>query len=289
MSDPQERRAPANQSRHSSPLMSDIASEWSPAHDAGYNGRLLSLRDVIDQGTSVNLTTLDNVSPLHGTCLQGHAACAKLLLERGADVNLPTIDWKTPLSLACEGGSVACVNLLLQFGASLQSTCTSTSPIHQAAAKGHTECIESLLKYGADIDQWTDDAGTPLNVACAHQQLGTVEKLLQLGADVNKGKDGNSSLHTAAELSNLELVNTLLEHGADHTARNKEGRRPQEMAPPNSAVEKLLKRGGGVSSLMQLCRLFIRRILGRRRLKEIHGLPLPTDLQRYLILYLHNV
>ncbi|XP_036820493.1 ankyrin repeat and SOCS box protein 9-like [Oncorhynchus mykiss] len=71
----------------SNPLMSDIESDWSPIHDAAYNGRVLTLRNLIAQGTCVNLVTLERVSPLHGACLQGHTACAKLQIENGANVS----------------------------------------------------------------------------------------------------------------------------------------------------------------------------------------------------------
>ncbi|XP_064803132.1 ankyrin repeat and SOCS box protein 9-like [Oncorhynchus masou masou] len=119
----------------SNPLMSDIESDWSPIHDAAYNGRVLTLRNLIAQGTCVNLATLERVAPLHGACLQGHSACAKLLIENGANVNVPTLEQTTPLSEACAQGHVACVTLLLQHGALPEGYSLSASPIHQAAAK----------------------------------------------------------------------------------------------------------------------------------------------------------
>nr|XP_046219544.1 ankyrin repeat and SOCS box protein 9-like [Oncorhynchus gorbuscha] len=121
----------------SNPLMSDIESDWSPIHDATYNGRVLTLRNLIAQGTCVNLATLERVSPLHGACLQRHTACAKLLIENGANyqVNVPTLEQTTPLSEACARGHVACVTLLLQHGALPEGYSLSASPIHQAAAK----------------------------------------------------------------------------------------------------------------------------------------------------------
>ncbi|XP_062390617.1 ankyrin repeat and SOCS box protein 9-like [Sardina pilchardus] len=231
----------------SNPLMADTESDWSPIHDAAYNGRLLSLSRIIEQGASVNLVTLDQISPLHVACRQGHTACVKTLLEHGANVNISSINWNTPLSDACGHGNAACVDLLLRHGASTQGGSTTTSPIHQAAAKGHTECIESLLKYGVDIDQSTDQAGPPLYTACANQHLSTVKRLLQLGASVNCSKNGDSALHLAAQLSNPELVKTLLDHGADHKAKNKAGKLPVDIAPPNSAVVKLLKQTTGSS------------------------------------------
>ncbi|XP_045910170.1 ankyrin repeat and SOCS box protein 9-like isoform X2 [Micropterus dolomieu] len=237
----------------SNPLMSDVESDWSPIHDAAFNGRVLALQRLI------------------------------------AQVNSSTVDGQTPLSEACALGHVTCVSLLLQHGATPLGTSYTSFPIHRAAAKGHSECIEPLVQYGADVDQYVDQLGTPLHVACSNQHLSTARKLLQLGASVNSSVSGGDSvcgdslLHIAARLSNPELVSVLLDHGADHTLRNSEGKRPLDLTTPNSLVERLLRQAGGVSPLMQLCRLHIRKTVGKQRLGRIHGLHLPTEVKQYLL------
>ncbi|XP_070694246.1 ankyrin repeat and SOCS box protein 9-like [Pempheris klunzingeri] len=267
----------------SNPLMSDVESDWSPIHDAAFNGRVLALQKLIAQGTCVNLSTLDQVSPLHGACMQGNLACAKLLMENGANVNRLTVDGQTPLSEACARGHVTCALLLLQHGACPLGTSQYSSPIHRAAAKGHTECIEPLVQYGADVDQYIDQSGFPLHAACSNQHPSTVGKLLQLGASVNSSVSGETSLHIAARLSSPELVSVLLDHGADRSLRNSEGKQPLDLAPPNSLVERLLRQAGGASPLMQLCRLCIRKTVGKQRLGGIHNLHLPTEVKHYLL------
>nr|XP_004557915.2 ankyrin repeat and SOCS box protein 9 [Maylandia zebra]XP_004557916.2 ankyrin repeat and SOCS box protein 9 [Maylandia zebra] len=267
----------------SNPLMSDVESDWSPIHEAAFNGRLLTLQKLIDQGACVNLNTLDMASPLHGACTQGHTACAKLLMENGANVNSSTVDGKTALTEACAQGHVTCESLLLQHGAASLGTSQSSSPIHIAATKGHPECIEPLVQYGADVDQHVDELGTPLQIACSNQHLSTVRKLLQLGANVNSSVSGDSPLHMAARQSSPELTSVLLEHGADLFLRNSGGRQPLDLAPPNSLTERLLKQAGGVSPLMQLCRLHIRKAVGNKRLGAICDLQLPTELIEYLL------
>ncbi|XP_008273857.1 ankyrin repeat and SOCS box protein 9 isoform X2 [Stegastes partitus] len=267
----------------SNPLMSDVASDWSPIHDAAFNGRILALQRLIAQGTCVNLSTLDKVSPLHGACMQGHTACAKLLMENGANVNSSTVDGQTTLTEACARGHVTCVSLLLQHGAASLGTSQSSSPIHRAAAKGHPECIEPLVQYGADVDQHIDNLGSPLHVACTNQHLSTVKKLLLLGASVNSKASGDSPLHIAARLSSPELVSVLLDHGADRFLTNSEGKRPMDLAPPSSPSDRLLRQAGGVSPLMQLCRLYIRKTVGKQRLGRICDLHLPTALIQYLL------
>ncbi|XP_034550265.1 ankyrin repeat and SOCS box protein 9-like [Notolabrus celidotus] len=270
----------------SNPLMGEVESDWSPIHDAAFNGRLLALHRLIAQGSSVNLSTLDQVTPLHGACMKGNMACARLLVENGANVNISTLDGQTPLSEACAGGHVTCVSLLLKHGAIPVGNSQTSSPIHRAAAKGHSECIESLVQHGADVDHYTAQSGSSLHVACSNQQLGAVRKLLLLGAAVNNHVSGDSALHIAARLSCPELVSVLLDHGADGSLRNSEGKQPLDLAAPNSLVERLLRQGG-VSPLKQLCRLHIRKTVGKQRLGGIQHIHLPTELKRYLLYQSH--
>ncbi|XP_068185586.1 ankyrin repeat and SOCS box protein 9-like isoform X2 [Antennarius striatus] len=222
----------------SNPLMSDVESDWSPIHDAAFNGRLLALQRLIAQGACVNLNTLDKVSPLHGACIQGHVACAKLLVEKGANVNSSTVGGETPLSEACARGHVACMALLLQHGGNPSGSSQASSPIHKAAEKG---------------------------------------------ANANNCVSGESPLHIASRLSNPELVSVLLDHGASLSLKNNEGKHPLDLASPDSLVERLLRQAGGVSPLMQLCRLHIRKTVGKKRLGGIHNLHLPAELKEYLL------
>ncbi|XP_075896404.1 ankyrin repeat and SOCS box protein 9-like [Nelusetta ayraudi] len=267
----------------SNPLMSDVESDWSPIHDAAFSGRVLALQRLIAQGSCVNLNTLDRVSPLHGACVQGHTGCAKLLVENGANVNSSTVDGQTPLSEACARGHVTCVSLLLQHGADPLGSSQSSSPIHRAAAAGHSECIEPLVQRGADVDQHIDRTGSPLHAACSNQHPAAARKLLQLGACVNSSISGESPLHIASRLSSPALASVLLEHGADRSLRNWEGKRPLELAAPNSPVERLLRQDGGAPPLVHLCRLGIRRTVGKKRLAAIQELHLPAHIQRYLL------
>ncbi|KAM9170262.1 ankyrin repeat and SOCS box protein 9 isoform 4-T4 [Pangshura tecta] len=176
----------------SNPLMSDFVSDWSPLHDASIHGRLLALKKLINQGSSVNLITSDHVSPLHEACLGGHPACASVLLKHGAQVNGVTIDWHTPLFNACVSGNVACLNLLLQHGASPHAPCDLASPIHEAAKRGHTECVESLTSNGVNIDLNIKHLGTPLYVACENEQVACAKKLLE-SAGVKKASGSSEA------------------------------------------------------------------------------------------------
>uniref|UniRef100_G3MZM5 Ankyrin repeat and SOCS box containing 9 n=1 Tax=Bos taurus TaxID=9913 RepID=G3MZM5_BOVIN len=260
----------------------DFVSDWSPVHEAAIHGRLLSLRSLINQGWPVNLITADRVSPLHEACLGGHPSCVKILLRHGANVNSVTVDWHTPLFNACVSGSHECVNLLLQYGASPHPENDLASPIHEAAKRGHMQCIESLVAHGGDIDQNIHHLGTPLYMACENLQVACAKKLLESGVNVNQGRGLDSPLHAVARASSGELVSLLLDFGADTQARNAEGKRPLEVVPPESPLIQLLQREGP-SSLMQLCRLRIRKCFGIKQHHKITELNLPEELKRFLL------
>lgn len=61
-----------------------------------------------------------------------------------------------------------------------------------------------------------------------------------IGANVQKGKFLETPLHAAARQSSAEIVNMLLEFGADINAKNTEFERPVDVASPRSLVERVL-------------------------------------------------
>ncbi|XP_074913347.1 ankyrin repeat and SOCS box protein 11 isoform X3 [Buteo buteo] len=219
-------------------------------------------------------------SPLHDAAFQGRLLSLKTLI---AQVNAVTIDGITPLFNACCSGSVACVNMLLEFGAKPQLRNHLASPIHEAVKRGHRECMEILLAHEVDIDQEDLQHGTPLYVACTYQRTDCVRKLLELGANVNMGKRLDTPLHAAARKSSVEVVVLLTDYGANPKCRNAELRCALDLAVPNSKVEQVLLLREGPASLAQLCRLCIRKHLGRSCLYAVHKLHLPEPLENFLL------
>ncbi|KAJ6667558.1 hypothetical protein lerEdw1_016679 [Lerista edwardsae] len=255
----------------------------SPLHEAAFQGRLLSLKTLIAQGFNVNIVTIDRISALHEACLGGHVACAKVLLENGARVNAVTVDGITPLFNACRSGSAVCVNILLEYGACPHLENHVASPIHEAVKRGHRECMEILIANNVDVDQEHPQFGTPLYVACGNQKIDCVKKLLELGASVDLGRGLDTPLHAAARRSSAEIVSVLADYGASLKCRNSESKSALDLAAPNSSVERALLLREGPPSLAQLCRLCIRKCLGRSCLSVIHKLYLPERLENFLL------
>ncbi|XP_005701139.1 ankyrin repeat and SOCS box protein 11 isoform X9 [Ovis aries] len=265
------------------PNTPDCWADRSPLHEAAAQGRLLALKTLIAQGVNVNLVTINRVSSLHEACLGGHVACAKALLENGAHVNGVTVHGATPLFNACCSGSAACVNVLLEFGAKAQLEVHLASPIHEAVKRGNRECMEILLANNVNIDQEVPHLGTPLYVACTYQRLDCVKKLLELGANVNHGQWLDTPLHAAAKQNSVEIIHLLIDYGANLKCRNAQGQSALDLAAPKSSVEQALLLREGPPALSQLCRLCVRKCLGRNCHKIIHKLYLPDPLEKFLL------
>jgi ankyrin repeat protein len=110
------------------------------------------------------------------------------------------------------------------------------TPLHFAAFFGHPAAAKLLIKRGAELEarstnrEFAFDA-TPLHSASAAGRRDVCEVLLDAGADVNAVQHGGyTALLDAAANGNAELVDFLLERGADRTARLDDGRGMADLA-----------------------------------------------------------
>jgi uncharacterized protein len=99
------------------------------------------------------------------------------------------------------------------------------------------------------IASYSHDGWTPLHLACFFGQPELVQTLIERGADVNvRSKNGakNTPLHAAAAGRNLDAVRLLLEHGAGVNASQEGGWTALHAAAQNGDVEmaRLLIAGG---------------------------------------------
>ena len=120
-------------------------------------------------------------------------------------------------------GDLAMVEILVAKGTAvnLQGPKKRT-PTILAASNGHTSVVEFLFSKGADINVRDSGGQTALMYATKRSFNETAAFLLKNGAevDVQSKKKGFTALMLAAGLGNVELVQLLLEHGADPNLRD---------------------------------------------------------------------
>lgn len=255
-------------------------------HEAASHGRALQLKQLIESGASVNMVTVDNITPLHEACIQAHPNCARLLLEAGAQVDVRTIHGSTPLCNACASGSLECVKLLLEHGAKVNPSLTAltASPLHEACIQGNVEVVKLLIDSGALLEAYDVHFGPPLHIACAKGHIDCAKEVLNAGANVNSVKFHDTALHHAARVHMVDMIELLVEFGANVYASDNLGRKPVHYTTPASpAYTCLLFFESNPLSLQQLCRITVRKIIGTRASDVIGQLDLSQRIHRYLL------
>eukprot|EP00824_Muranothrix_gubernata_P015516 TRINITY_DN32310_c0_g1_i1.p1 TRINITY_DN32310_c0_g1~~TRINITY_DN32310_c0_g1_i1.p1 ORF type:complete len:703 (-),score=145.33 TRINITY_DN32310_c0_g1_i1:235-2223(-) len=149
----------------------------------GARGSRLDRREIVDPNRRSGPR---GMSPLHHAVQAGREAEVTRLLGMAADVELGTLEnnW-TPLHYAAaildEETAVTIATLLLDAGANPKTTSVEgTTPLHVANTVG---IAQLLVARGAEIHATNDKGTTPLHRASYRSKPDVVECLLQLGAD----------------------------------------------------------------------------------------------------------
>lgn len=260
--------------------------ERTAVHKAAYQGQVSVLQGLIQSGASVNIVAVDSITPLHEAATRGQTRCVRLLLDAGAQVDARNVDGSTPLCEACSIGNFECVSLLLEYGAKVNPTLTSrtTSPLHEACMGGNADCVKLVIAKGASLEAYDLYYGTPLHVACANQHLDCAKVLLNAGAQVNAARLHETALHHAAKANNLDMIELLVEFGANIYARDKNDKKPVNNTRPDTPAAYCLQLcESNPLSLQQLSRITLRTVLGTRASDVITKLDIPNRIISYLL------
>ncbi|XP_063309026.1 ankyrin repeat and SOCS box protein 10 isoform X2 [Pelobates fuscus] len=170
-------------------------------------------------------------SALHGACENAHLECVKILLRHGANPNAESQDGTLPLHRCKTPQSYQCAKLLLQYGAHInrQTEEEEDTPLHIAARYGLWQHVDLYLRYGATVDKRNVNGETALCAACNHRQtpqnlqqyFQVCQRLIQSGANIHaRDNDQQNPLHLACKNANPQVVELLLEQGAEVNAMN---------------------------------------------------------------------
>jgi uncharacterized protein len=140
-------------------------------------------------------------------------------------------------------GDVERLRELLEGDAALANAWSEDgfTPVHFAAFFGHPDAAKLLIERGADLEARSKNEQFALDAAALHSaaaagQLEVCRILLDAGADVNAVQHGGyTALLDAAANKNQELIDFLLERGADRSARLDDGRGVDDLLSPQEA------------------------------------------------------
>ncbi|XP_047188397.1 dynein axonemal heavy chain 12-like isoform X2 [Scophthalmus maximus] len=302
-----ERGADANVAKHTGHM---------PIHRVAHRGHLQALKLLIPV-TSVGEVNDSGMSPLHSAAAGGHTHCLKALLDAGYDPNYmlhPSIrrnyddERRSALFFAVCNDDVPSAKLLLEAGAMANQD--PIKCLQVALRSGNYELIDLLLRFGANVNYYcrVNTTHFPSALQYALKDELVLRMLCNYGYDVERCFNcpyGNGShvpedyegwtnsvikdtmfceVITVRWLKHLSghMVRVLLDY-MDHVtlcSKLKAALMEQRQWPDICRLQE------NARCLQHLCRLRIRRCLGRLRLRSpvfMSFLPLPGRLKDYVL------
>ena len=188
-------------------------------------GQSESVTSLLDAGADVNFAKPDGNTSLH-FAVSGRCSNEVLqkILHHGVDVNAVNRHNDTALVLACGSGQEESVKLLLDNGADPNIPNVEGYRSLHAAVLG--KCTTKTLREIANkafVDAQALNGTTALFLACAYRQQDTVTFLLEAAANPNiEGAKGDTSLHAAVfQCCSKNIIRAMIKHGADVNATGK--------------------------------------------------------------------
>jgi ankyrin repeat protein len=250
---------------------------------ASINGGRRDIFDLlIQRGAGVNAKDKFGYTPLYMAIHNDDLYFLKILIANGADVNTKYRGGETLLKSAAKTGKTEAIKLLLDGGADINENDNGPTALHAMLNMRNSnynqyrlskDTAELLLARGADVNLKDKFGWTPLHFAAESADVNIIELLLDKGAEVNAKDDeaGFTALHHAVRLGKRNVAELLITRGADVNVKDKQGHTPLYVAAgyDYQLAEFLIEKGADSSIRADSGRTLLELVQQRKRLESI--------------------
>ncbi|UCE65836.1 MAG: ankyrin repeat domain-containing protein [Candidatus Zixiibacteriota bacterium] len=215
---------------------------------AAENGDFKTLRELLTKYPDMKDVKINGGWTLLHIALSSRET-VEYLIKIGADIEAKSGALWTPLHRQAYAGHKDGVELLLEYGADIEAkTSFGITPLMSTIRWDRVEVTRLLLHKGAKVDPVTELGRTPLIISAIEGNSEMAMLFLENDADMSI-KDNNykmTALHFAALFGQLDIVEALLNNGADVNETDAAGKTPLDYANKygHEKVAKLLKSSG---------------------------------------------
>jgi ankyrin repeat protein len=204
-------------------------------------------------GADVNARDGNRKTPLHLASSSQKPEIVRVLIELGADVNARDGNDETPLHLASSSWSPGTVQALIEHGADVNARNGSHNmPLHLALSSWWPETVRLLLNYGADVNAPDGSQKTPMHLASSQDEKSLMLTTIQRSKSAEKAdRRADEKAVERASDEKADIVQVLIQHGADVAAQDNTGSTPLHLASSKRSgktVELLLGHGADVNA-----------------------------------------
>lgn len=201
---------------------------------------------LIEHGADVNLKDDDGVYPLIHMINWDYFDLVKILVEKGAKIEENVMD--TALHLAAQNGNFDMFSYLVEKGGNVRKkgmhlfiAVATVLGFRQEVSPSRLKIIDYLIEKGVDINEKNDQGWTALSqtTAAAKCSCQLAKYLIARGAKVDeRNNEGRTPLMMAVTAICFEMVECLVENGADVTAKDKQGKTVLDIAQESAKSAK---------------------------------------------------
>lgn len=224
-----------------------------PINEAAYRGNTRLVKYLLQFSSDLAIPDKNGYRPLENAARRGKEDSALLLLEAEAKRQKAPVAWEKTMDAAIAKDESALVQALVRDGISPNAPLGSgLTPLDAAASAASTNTVRVLLDNGADPNTQNRNGISPLQDSSLRGFEQIVTLLLDHGAQVNQisADSGTTALYAAASFGKGDVVNLLLNRGADPNLCGKGAKTPYQAALENGygEIAAQIQNHGGTAS-----------------------------------------